>query len=364
MSWRRALLILGAIASQACNPISPTPADFVSEAPIDAAFLDHVDWRRLSATDLPGVPALDFVATGGGGLVGIGDGMVWLSDEGNRWRRAAGNLPAAAGWQGLIATRDGAVIAVGNDLGTKSVPLISRITGNGIDNVEIQGPGNLVGDVAEFGGQLVAVGGDEAGHGLVWTSQDGAAWSRTPLPGVPLLSVVASDGSRVVAGEVLSAPEVGDGRLSFWHSADGTNWVQAGTFFNAGASDIVALPAGFVAVGDAAPPGELHRLIPAAWSSRDAARWVPMRTPVGEGILAAVTTWRGVPIAVGWTFSEPQRGIVWASRDGVSWESIAGMQLEASRLTDLIVSDDRLIIVGTETGSRTEPVVLVGEPPG
>jgi hypothetical protein len=363
MSWRRALLILGAIASQACNPISSTPADLVSEAPVSAAFLDHVVWTRLGAKDLPGVPALDLVSTRAGGLVGIGDGMVWLSDEGNRWRRAAGNLPAAAGWQRLIATKDGAVIAVGNDLLAKPVPLITRITADGIDNVEIQGPGNLVGDVAEFGGHLVAVGGDEAGHGMVWTSQNGVAWSRTPLAGVPLLSVVAGDGSRVVAGEVLSAPELGDGRLGFWHSADGTNWVQAGTFLNAGASDMVALPAGFVAVGDEAPPGEAHKLIPAAWSSLDGAQWIPMGTPVGEGILAAVTTWRGVPIAVGWTFSQPQQGIVWASRDGVSWETIAGVPLEAARLIDLTVRDDRLVIVGTEPGSSTQPVVLIGKAP-
>src|SRR5580765_2918580 len=113
MSWRRALLILGARGSQACSPISPTPADLVSEAPATAGFLDQGEWTRLGAQDLPGVPALALVSAGVGGLVGIGDGMVWLSDEGNRWRRAAGNLPAAAGWQRLIATKDGAVIAVG-----------------------------------------------------------------------------------------------------------------------------------------------------------------------------------------------------------------------------------------------------------
>jgi hypothetical protein len=364
MSWRRALLILGAIASQACNPMSPTPADLVSEAPVSAAFLDDVEWRRLSAKDLPGVPALDLVSAGGGGLIGIGDGTAWRSDEGNSWRQAAGDLPKGAGWQRLTATKDGAIIAVGNDLRTRPIPLISRISVDRIDDSDVQGPGNLVGDVTEFDGRLVAVGGDEAGNGMVWTSQNGLAWSRTPMPGGPSLSVVAADGSRVVAGEVWSAPEVGDGRLGFWHSADGTNWVQAATFFNAGASDIVALPAGFVAVGDAAPPGEAHRLIPAAWSSRDGARWVPMTTPVGEGILAAVTTWRGVPIAVGWTFSEPQRGVVWASRDGVSWETIARVPLEAVRLTDLTVRDDRLVIVGTETGSSADPVVLIGKPPG
>jgi hypothetical protein len=364
MSWRRALLIFIAVAVQACSRISPSPTGTASAVPVGSAFLDHIDWTRLGAKDLPGLPALKLVAAGGSGLVGVGDRGFWRSDDGSAWQRVAGDEPTDAGWRRLISASDGAVLAVGSDLAAAPLPLISRISVEGIENLDVQGPGNYMSDVTAFAGHLVAVGGDEAGNGLVWTSQGGAVWTRVQLASVPLLSVVAGGGSRLVAGVDVSAPELGNGRLDLWQSGDGLHWESATTFSDAGASDIVALPAGFVAVGDALAPGETHTLIPAAWSSRDGAKWVPMTTQGVDGALDAVTEWHGVPIAVGWTYSQPQKGIVWASRDGVTWEALAGVPLEASRLTDVSVMNDRLVIVGIEGGPTTDPVVLIGMPPG
>jgi hypothetical protein len=363
MWWRRALLVLVAVAAQACSPISSSPAGPSFTVPGDTAFLDHVEWKRLGAKDLPSLPALRLVVAGGRGLIGTGDEAFWRSDDGSTWQQIAGAGPPDAAWRRLISAPDGTVIAVGSDLGSPLVPVISRISVDGIDNLNITGPRDMVGDATEFGGHLIAVGGDEAGHGLVWTSPDGLTWSRVPLSAVPLLAVVAGGRSSIVAGEDLSAPELGNGRLGFWRSADGINWVSGSTFSDAGASDMVALQAGFVAVGDALAPGQAHVLVPAAWFSQDGAKWIPMTTPAAIGLLNAVTTWRGVPIAVGWTLSNPQQGVVLASRDGLAWEALAGVPLDASRLYDITVTNDRLVIVGIEAGPTTDPVVLIGNPP-
>jgi hypothetical protein len=85
-----------------------------------------------------------------------------------------------------------------------------------------------------------------------------------------------------------------------------------------------------------------------------------MTTPVGDGVLSAVTTWRGVPIAVGWTLSTPQLGVIWANRGGQSWEPFAVLPLEGMRLTDVLAVNDRLIIVGVGADSSTCPVILNG----
>jgi hypothetical protein len=361
---RRALLILVAVVTQACAPISPSP-DLASPTPVSSAFLDHIVWRRLGAKELPGLPALEAVAAGGHGLVAAGGGAFWVSDDANTWRRETGNASPNAAWRRLRTTPGGAVIAIGNELLDAPVPLLSRVTAEGIDDLNIKGPGSLVGDVTEFGDHLVAVGGEEAGGlGIVWTSQDGSAWSRAPAADIPLLTLAASNEARLVVAEIWSAPELGNGRLRFWQSSDGIKWVGVATFPNAAAADMISVPAGFLAVGDAQPPNADVVLTAAAWSSPDGTSWVPMSTPAGEGPLNAVTTWRGVPIAVGWTFAGRQGGVVVANRDGQTWADLAGVPFDGSRLYGVAVVNDRLVIVGGEAGMSSNPVVLIGEAPG
>jgi hypothetical protein len=86
-------------------------------------------------------------------------------------------------------------------------------------------PGDQVGGIVVVGDRLVAIGGDENGTPLAWSSADGTSWSPVRLPaeagtGATITGIAESNGVAVLVGQAL-AP---DG-----NSAVGAIWVGSST---------------------------------------------------------------------------------------------------------------------------------------
>jgi hypothetical protein len=88
-----------------------------------------------------------------------------------------------------------------------------------------------------------------------------------------------------------------------------------------------------------------------------------MATPELDGVPSSATSWRGVPVAVGYTGAEGQQeGVIWAAVDRASWRPIVEAPVEASRLYSVVVIGDQVVIVGSGIGNADEPVILIGKP--
>lgn len=149
-------------------------------------------------------------------------GAVWTSDDGDRWESLA-ELPLNEGTASDVVVDGDTVVVVGFDLDGGKV---WTSTGGGdlqaVEDGEF-GAATIQG-VAHIDAGYVALGrtlGDM--RPVVWTSQDGAAWSREDLssdafaPDLQINDLATVDGSLVAVG---AAPEGG----AVWTSDDGASW--------------------------------------------------------------------------------------------------------------------------------------------
>ncbi len=186
----------------------------------------------------------------------------------------------------------------------------------------------------------------------IWFSPDGLSWERIPLgldgpgtaPGDPLavrINAVTWDGGQFVAvGEdrsdlIGTSLAKAKARAAVWTSPDGRSWARVphsaalnvGKFFDTledpasgGMHDVVAGPAGLVAVGsvcDGSPGG----CQPAAWTSADGSTWERAPDmPVAAGDLSSVvaSTHAGY-LAVGPSACDGCQALAFTSADGRSW---------------------------------------------
>jgi len=180
--------------------------------------------------------------------------------------------------------------------------------------------------VAGGGPGYVAVGWDASGDdldGAVWTSPNGASWTRVEQDEAALggagdqgMYAVAAGGPGLVA--VGWEGPAGESDAAVWTSPDGLAWTRVGreddAFAGEGAQAMYAVAAGgpgFVAVGDSQANGDSDA---AVWVSTDGVTWA--RLPESEGPFAGegdqsmygVTAHGSRVIAVGYDGSD---GVIW-----------------------------------------------------
>lgn len=291
-----------------------------------------------------------------------------------------GNDSFPFGWE-IISINDPALQDEGVALVIHPRILASLLTGAVFDDMWISGDGEsweqvtlpgvlsedgdvtaTVADIAVAGQGLVAVGWSEprpacansadAGcipqgtqQGVVWTSDDGRAWTR--LPDAPVfegadIHSVASDGDSLVAvGFHHESGFRGDtmaGRSLVWTSPDGVTWTRGSddqVFRDSTMYDVVHGPGGYLATGWIRPmrddgTGWDESIY---WLSRDGHEWarVDIPTELRETVPLALTVDED-----GYSSSVITRDgtrASWMSPDGITW------QLEPAARAGVAVSE-------------------------
>ncbi len=193
----RVAAVAGWVAAVACAGIDP---------------LD--DWRWCNPS--PTRSDLTDVAYGGGRFVGVGDGTVVVSPDGENWN-AVHNRSVAAQYFGNIAYGNGVFVAGGEE----GVMLTSS---NGVEWARHTGLCEArMSDLLFSGGVFVAVGDTRA---TVMISSNGVEWARTFLEPDDSyywhLDIVASGGGRLVA---TSGSQYGGGR-TYASTDGGRTWTR------------------------------------------------------------------------------------------------------------------------------------------
>jgi hypothetical protein len=193
--------------------------------------------------------------------------------------------------------------------------------------------------VVAAGPGFVALGSDDSGHN-VWTSPDGASWTRLPpigdgCPCNGLGDVVAGGPGLVAVGGTY---DLGGRVPTVWTSPDGIHWTRAQvdpTVFApfSGISSITSGGPGLVAVGWDRNPLD-NKLNAAVWTSTDGSTWqrVPddgaFGGPGNQGMSSVASGPNGL-VAVGWDESDSANSVpmaaVWTSLDGVTWTRQSGV---------------------------------------
>lgn len=185
-----------------------------------------------------------------------------------------------------------------------------------------------------------------------WFSPDGESWDRAVLgdPSQVRVSAVTWDGTQfVMVGEdrsrLVDWPDdvaTETAQAAVWASPDGLTWTRApqtdvldvGGFIDTtedpmtgGMADVIAGPAGLVAVGSACEH-EPALCVPAAWTSPDGQAWTRVTDlPEVAGVLKGVAAFEDGYVAVGaqdcdanpLSGSEPCPALVLTSADGRAW---------------------------------------------
>jgi hypothetical protein len=236
------------------------------------------------------------------------------------------------------------------------------------------------------GGQgLVAVG-SSSSSAAVWSSVDGAIWSRVldvadasgtgddrwmsaVVVGGPGLVAVGGERLTVVDPSGVPIDDDRDDDAAVWTSVDGSVWTRVPhdeeVFGLARLWTVVAGGPGLVAFGDDLQQevvGEGNAV--GVWVSRDGLNW--SRVPVDESVFAGATVGNVVTggpglVAVGHTgldeyyYTEPDEesdAVVWVSLDGISWtrvphdESVFGGDGRVA-MHDVTVGGPGLVAVGS-----------------
>ena len=184
-------------------------------------------------------------------------------------------------------------------------------------------PGGVFRGVSARDSQLIAVGRDSAGRGVVFLSNDGTQWTQVAPQAAALPSLGAVAAWR--GGFVAFADS---GSRIVWTSSDGRAWTPVRpaprAFTDAVVTDVVAASPGLVAVGARLDPGETDEPVGGlVWTSRDGATWTRVggeRTfDLNEGNINSVALGGPGLVAAG---ADIDGTVVWTSRDGASWERL------------------------------------------
>lgn len=186
------------------------------------------------------------------------------------------------------------------------------------------------------------------------------AWSRVALGVVTAqgeMTTVIHGGPGLIAGGFASIDD--ESTAAIWTSADGSTWERvphdAAVFGGEEApsiNDLAAGDTGYVAVGSNGRDG-------IAWTSSDGYVWerVPQSASfVGEGWvnMNSVTYGSGGYVAVGYESQSDNeamidRGVVWVSPDGVTWERIdSELFNDAVMMNDVAANDTGYVAVGLD----------------
>ncbi len=213
---------------------------------------DGISWRRATLTD-PGAEMRD-VAVGGPGLVAVGRGFgvgempraaIWTSPDGSLWTRVDDAPLFENAMISAVVARPGGLIAVGSAMepATGALRPMAWTSGDGLawHSAAIEGEpapsgppqafqGSGMTDVIGLAGGWLAVGSDidirtdgALQNAAMWTSRDGATWTR--LPYEPIfqggISAMAEFGAGIVTkrdGEVVVFGRTAGPTATLWFS--------------------------------------------------------------------------------------------------------------------------------------------------
>jgi len=232
---------------------------------------------------------------------------------------------------------------------------------------------------------LVAVGynpgSDNRQDGVIFTSEDGATWSRVAeddpalIEGQVLIYGVTEGGPGFVAVGLGNEPDESPASVypTVWTSIDGTSWTRVAkdpdVFTESGAMlDVIAVDTGLVAAGNIDELGDDGTVgaRPAAWFSPDGVAW--SRVFEGDwidtvgGSLPGFTALERAPsgVVVGAGGAENSLGeavaAVWASLDGESWERVdpdADVFGPGTGIVDVAWGSAGFVAVGTVDDTET-----------
>jgi hypothetical protein len=279
------------------------------------------------------------------------DGLLRRRDRKRRNQRIRAGvlglaIAIAVGWLGLNAIRSTDPPPVPADLPStpeswSRVRLDPPLKGGVAPRFLLAGPGRLV--AVGVHGQL------DSGPVTVWTSSDGATWTRTPahdLDGV-ILDMRSGGPGFIATGY--------EGQRPTWTSEDGVSWSRLPGRIGTSGDIFAVAPGGpgLVAVGS----------FPGAWFSSDGETWerasvppVPPDVYLGDDgkhpqvYLSDVAKGADRLVAVGQTLLDDNTYgvVVWTSGDGRSWADVAVQDAfpAGSQIFDLTGGPDGFVAVG------------------
>lgn len=324
---RRAIGLVVTVLLAACVapklPVATTapPAPlFPSSGPTvvtpSASAADDAVWAGLAWTapirSEPPAIVSDLIATPNGfvavGFQGAAPGSAaaaWASPDLGTWTQTLLDAPAAgdSGLQWVRPTSDGLVA-----IGTSGV----------LQCIPPEGEGQVCDPLPI----------------AIWTSSDGASWTRARqapvLVGVRAASV-ASDGETVIL-----VGDAGWTHPGIWRSSDGAIWVSANpqpdTFAEAHFDAVAVIPGhGWVVTGSTGGSepeccvGHNADATPAAWFSADGNTWEPARVVDAAASRGDVIgpVFAGRDGLVAWSLGEQDNDFGWQSPDGRTWTALS-----------------------------------------
>jgi hypothetical protein len=335
-------------------PPAPAVEDVAVAAPLIAAGgqAGDGDWTRdLLTLDPPG--AIDGIVAGSDRLVGFGQAAsgngdaaqaaVWDSSDGIDWRRVATLGPGIA--RLAVPWLDGFLVAAVHGVDEGIGTTCWWIDGAGEASEQTGGEEPLRG-VVEGGtaidGMAILWGKVSEGP-RVWVAEDGATWRESDLQGA--VDLVANSGGSFVAfgRRRLSRPSVA-------YSADGISWNESNVddpIVFEGARMVAAMPfkGRFVAAGT-----DIMRGAAATWTTEDGRHWNRTALPsTGSAhVVDLILSDDRLLVVGGVRYGGRKSVAVWESRDGVSWRSAGTPKLFAdASASGAAVVGDSIVVSGT-----------------
>ncbi|NDU77707.1 hypothetical protein GWI34_34620, partial [Actinomadura sp. DSM 109109] len=342
---------------------------------------DAADWKKAGKLETTGYQQVQMLIPTDGGYAAImrrdRDLLVSRSADGIAWQDA-GSLAEASGRTLLgAAAGGGQTVLVGRDPGNGDLNALLAVRDQrgaevAVDPFAIPGAfrkDQAVTAVAAKGAQAVAVG-STGGDAAIWSSADGASWSRARFAGgisrpalQRLTSVASGGGGWLAVGDSGGAPRT----PLVLTSADGVLWkpVDNDPVFSAKGPQNLATfgaasgPSGYVVVGDDGASG-------AIWYSADLRTWQRGGGVGRNDLTAAPNGNRWIRSAAGGPFGfvaaggllDPKAGgarrpAVWTSPDGKKWQ-LQQLQLpsglDQGSFTQVAAKDGVLVATGDALG--------------
>jgi hypothetical protein len=188
--------------------------------------------------------------------------------------------------------------------------------------------------------------GDVDERGAVWTSDDGLTWAR--VDGMPVFTTIARTGDGFIAASAEQAwPEL-------WWSATGREWARIAAqqqLGNGRMESLLAMPGGYVAVGAASNPeaGGAIDAAAAVWWSADGRSSTRLPTdPAFASATMQSAAWSAGTLAVLGISDEGT--VLWRATDrGEGWERVQVHPPPGSSLTleSVVGLEDRFILAAS-----------------